>query len=111
MLVQVVASTFDAFVDAVQSVRETLPVVTSEIGDVWLQGISSDPLKEARYRAFARARAACIKVRSWSRRPACLLSYVWIFGVRERAFMLVCVCVSVCERDLTLSFILVGPMQ
>ncbi len=39
------ASTFDAFVGALQGARTLLPVVTQEIGDIWLQGIASDPLK------------------------------------------------------------------
>jgi hypothetical protein len=33
-----------------------LPVVTEEIGDTWIYGCSSDPLKVARYRAVSRLR-------------------------------------------------------
>ena len=51
---------FDDFVSAVWPYRETLPVVTQEIGDTWIQGASSDPLKVAQYRAISRARASCI---------------------------------------------------
>jgi len=34
----------------------SLPVVTQEIGDTWIYGIASDPLKVARYRAVSRLR-------------------------------------------------------
>jgi hypothetical protein len=44
---------------AVEPVRDTLPVLTSEIGDTWIYGCSSDPYKVARYREVARLR------RSW----------------------------------------------
>ncbi len=33
-----------------------LPVVTQEIGDTWIYGCASDPLKVARYRELARLR-------------------------------------------------------
>jgi len=42
--------------NAVAAHREHLPVVTQEIGDTWIYGISSDPLKIARYREVMRLR-------------------------------------------------------
>src|SRR6201999_2591793 len=36
--------------DAVQPHSAALPVITQEIGDTWIHGIGSDPLKVARYR-------------------------------------------------------------
>ncbi|WIA38239.1 hypothetical protein OEZ86_001582 [Tetradesmus obliquus] len=56
------ASSFDAFVDAVLEALPTLnlTVVTGEIGDTWVFGVQSDPLKTANFRAASRARAACI---------------------------------------------------
>ncbi|KAI8471932.1 MAG: hypothetical protein J3K34DRAFT_520136 [Monoraphidium minutum] len=60
---KVVASSFDAFSDAVwrasEEGRVRLPVVTGEIGDTWIHGVQSDPRKTARFRAVARAAAAC----------------------------------------------------
>ncbi|KNC81776.1 hypothetical protein SARC_05922 [Sphaeroforma arctica JP610] len=41
------------------SLTETLPVVDQEMGDTWIFGIQSDPLKVATYRALARARVSC----------------------------------------------------
>ena len=42
--------------DAVQPHADALPLVTQEIGDTWIHGIGSDPLKVARYRAVCRLR-------------------------------------------------------
>ena len=39
----------------------SLPVVTEEIGDTWIDGCASDPLKVARYREVARLRQSWIR--------------------------------------------------
>jgi hypothetical protein len=51
------ASTMDAFARALLPHRAALPVVTSEIGDTWIHGGATDPLKVARFRALCRWRA------------------------------------------------------
>ena len=58
----VTASTFETFFDVANSaaVKPLLPVVTAEIGDAWLYGVPSDPLKNALFREAARQRAACL---------------------------------------------------
>uniref|UniRef100_A0A2C9LDB6 Glycoside hydrolase family 38 N-terminal domain-containing protein n=1 Tax=Biomphalaria glabrata TaxID=6526 RepID=A0A2C9LDB6_BIOGL len=56
---ELVASTFDNFVQALETVKSTLPVRWSEIGDTWIQGVASDPWKYSRYRAFVRAWENC----------------------------------------------------
>ncbi len=43
----------------VEPFRKNLPTVTQEIGDTWIYGVASDPLKVARYREISRLR------RSW----------------------------------------------
>jgi hypothetical protein len=48
------ASTLDAFGDALWERRESFPVVTAEIGDSWIHGAASDPVKLARFRALQR---------------------------------------------------------
>lgn len=48
------ASTLDAFGTALWDRRESLPVVTEEIGDSWIHGAASDPVKLARFRALQR---------------------------------------------------------
>ncbi len=48
------ASTLDAFGNVLWERRETFPVVTAEIGDSWIHGAASDPVKLARFRALQR---------------------------------------------------------
>lgn len=50
------ASTLDAFAERLVTVRDQLPLVEAEIGDTWINGVASDPLKVARYRELARLR-------------------------------------------------------
>ncbi len=47
------ASTFEDFVGKIT--KSNLPVVTKEVGDTWVQGVSSDPRKTALYKAAMRA--------------------------------------------------------
>jgi hypothetical protein len=42
--------------NAVEPHRGSFPVLTSEIGDTWIHGVASDPLKLARYREVSRLR-------------------------------------------------------
>lgn len=58
----VVSSTFDAFFDVANepSVKSQLPVVTGEIGDGWLYGVPSDPIKNSMFLEASRTRAACL---------------------------------------------------
>ena len=59
---KVSASTFDAFFKIANepAIKAQLPVVTEEIGDGWLYGVPSDPLKNAQFREASRQRLACI---------------------------------------------------
>ncbi|XP_059146397.1 uncharacterized protein LOC131933931 [Physella acuta] len=56
---QLVASTFDNYVEVLETIKQTLPVRTFEIGDTWIQGITSDPKKYSQYRAFVRVWQSC----------------------------------------------------
>ncbi len=53
---QIIATNLTEIANAIEPYRSSLPVVTSEIGDTWIHGIASDPLKVARYREVARLR-------------------------------------------------------
>lgn len=59
------ASTYSNFTDFLLSsnseLLDTLPEVTSEIGDTWLYGIQSDPIRTASARAEMRCATECIK--------------------------------------------------
>lgn len=52
----VFASTLDAFAQTLEPLRASLPVVTGEIGDTWIHGVGSDPIKVARFRELLRLR-------------------------------------------------------
>ena len=50
------ASTLNQFAEKLEPIRHTLPVITNEIGDTWIHGIGSDPIKVSRYRELLRLR-------------------------------------------------------
>jgi hypothetical protein len=54
-----ISSTYEAFFEELQAVRHILPVITSEIGDTWVDTAPSDPLLAAQFRALMRARSRC----------------------------------------------------
>jgi hypothetical protein len=55
-------STFSRFFDEANKPENKagLPVVTGEIGDAWIYGVPSDPLKNQQFREMGRARDECI---------------------------------------------------
>src|SRR5512133_2441047 len=57
----VFASTLDKFAEKLEAVRSTLPVVDAEIGDTWIHGLGSDPIKVSRYRELLRLRLQWLK--------------------------------------------------
>jgi hypothetical protein len=52
----VFASTLDAFAEKLEPIRSQLPVVTQEIGDTWIHGVGSDPIKVSQFRELLRLR-------------------------------------------------------
>jgi hypothetical protein len=48
------AGSLDDFALSVRSIRDSLPVVEEEIGDTWIHGIATDPLKTARFKKLLR---------------------------------------------------------
>lgn len=51
------ASTMDAFAAKLLAVREQLPIVREELGDTWIHGVGTDPLKMGMYRELLRLRS------------------------------------------------------
>lgn len=51
---QIVAASLNDVAEAIEPMREKLPVVTSEIGDTWIYGYGSSPLRMARFRELGR---------------------------------------------------------
>src|ERR1700733_8058459 len=54
------ASNLTEIADVVEPYKSALPVLTQEIGDTWIYGVSSDPVKLARYREMLRLRTEWI---------------------------------------------------
>ncbi|MGA7342367.1 MAG: DUF5054 domain-containing protein [Terracidiphilus sp.] len=54
------AASLSEMAQAIEPYRDKLPVVTEEIGDTWIHGCASDPMKVARYRAVSRLREGWI---------------------------------------------------
>jgi len=57
---KIVATNLTEIGNAIQPYRNHLPVETREIGDTWIYGVASDPLKVARYRELCRLRESWI---------------------------------------------------
>ena len=55
------ASTFEDFTSLLIPLKDTFPLVTEEIGDTWIQGPASDPIKMQRYRTINRLRSKCVQ--------------------------------------------------
>jgi hypothetical protein len=58
---EVSAANLTEIANAVQPFEAQLPVFTQEIGDTWIHGIPSDPIKLARYRELLRLRAEWVR--------------------------------------------------
>ena len=58
---EIIASTFDRFVSAIENVPDDFfPVIDTEFGDTWIYGIASDPVKVRDMRVLQRCRTECI---------------------------------------------------
>ena len=51
------AASLTDIANAVEPLRGNLPVMTQEIGDTWIHGVASDPVKLARIRELVRLRS------------------------------------------------------
>ncbi|MBP1043478.1 DUF5054 domain-containing protein [Vagococcus sp. BWB3-3] len=62
----IVASSLDDFAEAAWAKRQTLPVIEEEIGDTWIHGVASDPLKIANYFSLLRLRDQWLDNGQWT---------------------------------------------
>ncbi|GCE07419.1 DUF5054 domain-containing protein [Dictyobacter aurantiacus] len=53
---EIFASTLDAFALELLPFRSQFPTLSCELGDTWIHGVGSDPLKVAQFRALSRLR-------------------------------------------------------
>ena len=92
-------------------VKNLLPVITKEVGDTWMYGAPSDPLKMAQSRELQRVWTECLQrerqekneKQRRSGQGVCLvlvLVLIWCFLVRVYSCVSVFVCVAVwrCAR-------------
>ena len=57
----VFASTLNAFAERLLPLKASLPVVRQEIGDSWIHGVGSDPVKVSKFRELLRLRSNWLK--------------------------------------------------
>ncbi|MGL4737610.1 MAG: DUF5054 domain-containing protein [Cellulosilyticaceae bacterium] len=50
------ASTLDAFAHSLLQIKDRLPIIEEEIGDTWIHGVGSDPLRIASYKELCHLR-------------------------------------------------------
>ncbi len=58
---RVCASTLDSYAEQLWKHKDTLPVIREEIGDTWIHGIASDPLKVRKLKQLMRLKSKWIK--------------------------------------------------
>jgi len=81
------ASTLSDFAANLAAVRDSLPIIRDEIGDTWIHGIGSDPIKVARYRELLRLRAEWLKENRVSYNERTFTSFNrWLLMVPEHTW-------------------------
>jgi len=59
----IVPSTFDNFTNTLLSIPDSnYPVISAEIGDTWIHGVASDPIKLAKIRRAEKLRTNCVNM-------------------------------------------------
>lgn len=91
----VFASSLNDFAGKLELIRQQLPLVTEEIGDTWIHGIGSDPLKVSQFRELLRLRSKWLVdnpairnepwFRSFERRLLMVPEHTW--GMDEKTFL------------------------
>ena len=91
----VAASSLDAFAATLLVARTRFPIVTAEIGDTWIHGAGTDPMKVGRFRELCRLRAEWLDLgivdgnEEWFRRFSthllCIPEHTW--GMDEKTFL------------------------
>ena len=57
---EIVASSYNEFVEELVDHKDLLPIVTKEIGDTWIHGAGSDPWKSIQFRLMMHLRSECL---------------------------------------------------
>ena len=81
------ASTLSDFAAHLSTIRDTLPIVTAEIGDSWIHGVGTDPIKVSRYRELLRLRSEWIKEGKTSSNERSFINFNrWLLLVAEHTW-------------------------
>jgi len=75
------ASNLTEIANAIAPHTKDLPVITSEIGDTWIYGVGSDPIKLARYRELLRLRSEWIRAGKFQVADATDLAFLRRFSL------------------------------
>ena len=91
----VFASTLDQFAEALLPIRKNFPVVTQEIGDTWIHGVGTDPIKVSQFKELSRLRSQWIReapelvkdarFKNFSRRLLMVPEHTW--GIDEKTYL------------------------
>ena len=57
---EIIASSYNNFVEELIAHQDLLPVYKQEIGDTWIHGVASDPWRTTQYREMLRQRNTCL---------------------------------------------------
>ncbi|HAF61376.1 MAG TPA: glycoside hydrolase [Anaerolineaceae bacterium] len=92
---KIFASSLNDFAIKLEPIRQRLPIITQEIGDTWIHGIGSDPLKVSQFRELLRLRhtwlihnpAICDEkwFKAFQRRLLLVPEHTW--GMDEKTFL------------------------
>lgn len=84
---EIVAADLNDAALAARTVRESLPVVTQEIGDTWIHGVGSDPKRVAQYRAMLRFRTNLEEAQRNILNRGLLMIAEHTWGLDEKTFL------------------------
>jgi hypothetical protein len=86
---KIIASTMDAFATRLLTVESTLPVITQELGDTWIQGVGTDPAKVGQFRELSRLRREWLdrggdnpQVKAFSRSLMMVPEHTWGMDIK-----------------------------
>lgn len=92
---RIIASTLDAFARKLLAIAPQLPVLRAELGDTWIHGAGSDPLRLSRFRELQRLRSGWLSsgqahaddpaLGAFSRQLLMVAEHTW--GLDEKTFL------------------------
>ncbi|MBP3518570.1 MAG: DUF5054 domain-containing protein [Parabacteroides sp.] len=78
---RLVAASFNEIAEELLQQKESLPVVTSEIGDTWIYGYGSSPIRMAKFRALSALYSKWLKEKKLDRESDAALNFAVELGL------------------------------